>query len=150
MTFFRHACLILSISFTTMSFANQSVLGHWQTIDHKTNQPSSIVKISKKNDQFTGQIVKIFEENGHLTTDKCVKCKGKLFNQPMLGMNILHFKLSPEGKVHDCKVLDPNKGSVYHCTLGLHENGQILHLRGYIGISLLGRTDNWMRVNPKK
>lgn len=42
-------------------------------------------------------------------------------------------------------IYDPRSGSTYHCTMRL-KDGNNLSIRGYVGISLLGRTENWTRV----
>jgi uncharacterized protein (DUF2147 family) len=41
--------------------------------------------------------------------------------------------------------LDRESGSVYRCKMHLEQNGARLIVRGYIGISLLGRTQTWER-----
>jgi uncharacterized protein (DUF2147 family) len=42
-------------------------------------------------------------------------------------------------------ILDPKNGQEYHCSMLLHDQGRKLLVRGYIGISLLGRTQTWLR-----
>ena len=42
-------------------------------------------------------------------------------------------------------ILDPDNGKVYSCKAKLAEGGKKLVLRGYIGISLLGRSQTWIR-----
>ncbi len=42
-------------------------------------------------------------------------------------------------------IYDPKSGNTYSCTLKL--NGDILHLRGYKGFTLLGRTTTWARAD---
>ncbi|HBO72616.1 MAG TPA: DUF2147 domain-containing protein, partial [Acinetobacter sp.] len=38
---------------------------------------------------------------------------------------------------------------MYSLTTKLSSNGQRLHLRGYVGVSVLGRSQIWIRVNNK-
>ena len=46
------------------------------------------------------------------------------------------------------KILDPENGKTYKCKLWFEEgNDNQLNMRGYIGISLLGRNQQWQRVN---
>jgi uncharacterized protein (DUF2147 family) len=42
-------------------------------------------------------------------------------------------------------VLDPDSGSVYRCKFHLEKDGTVLMVRGFIGISLLGRSQTWQR-----
>jgi len=46
------------------------------------------------------------------------------------------------------EILDPENGSVYRCKLHPVSDGSKLEVRGFIGISLLGRTQTWMRARP--
>lgn len=122
----------------------QSVLGTWKTIDDETGKAKSYVEIYKKSDgKLYGKVVKILtagKENA-----KCTKCSGSKKNQPILGMEIL-YGLEQDGEVwDDGDILDPNKGKEYSCKIEL-ENKDKLKVRGYLGFSLLGRTQYWYRV----
>ena len=48
----------------------------------------------------------------------------------------------------DGKVYDPNNGKTYDAKLSLAKNGRTLKMRGYIGVSLFGRTAEFERVAP--
>ena len=49
----------------------------------------------------------------------------------------------------DGKVYDPNNGKTYSAKMSLEKDGQILKMRGYIGVSLFGRTAKFERVNSE-
>jgi uncharacterized protein (DUF2147 family) len=49
----------------------------------------------------------------------------------------------------DGTIYDPENGKTYSCTIEM-VNANTLNVRGYIGISLIGRTDVWKRVVYKK
>ena len=49
--------------------------------------------------------------------------------------------------MEDGKILDPDSGRIYSLEGELVENGKKLRLRGYLGISALGRSQTWLRVN---
>ena len=140
---------LVSTACLAATSTTSGIQGNWQTIDKKTHQPSSIVSIRKENNAYVGTITKIFAENQHNPTDVCRNCKGDLHNKPILNMNILHAQIEPTGAVKQCMVLDPQIGKVYHCTLKVTDKGQTLKLRGYIGMPLLGRTDEWHRVTKE-
>jgi uncharacterized protein (DUF2147 family) len=42
-------------------------------------------------------------------------------------------------------ILDPDTGAVYRCKMHVENGGTELHLRGFIGFSLIGRTQIWNR-----
>lgn len=48
----------------------------------------------------------------------------------------------------DGKVYDPNSGKTYSAKLSLSADGKTLKMRGYLGISLLGRTASFEKVAP--
>jgi uncharacterized protein (DUF2147 family) len=50
-----------------------------------------------------------------------------------------------DGEYSGGDILDPDSGAVYRCKLRLDQNGSRLIVRGYIGFSLLGRTQIWQR-----
>lgn len=42
-------------------------------------------------------------------------------------------------------ILDPNTGSIDRCSFKLENEGRTLVVRGYLGVSLFGRTQKWLR-----
>ncbi|RYZ22878.1 MAG: DUF2147 domain-containing protein [Chitinophagaceae bacterium] len=46
----------------------------------------------------------------------------------------------------DGKIYDPTSGKTYSCKLWLTDNNKTMNVRGYIGFSLLGRTEKFSRV----
>jgi len=68
-----------------------------------------------------------------------------LRSRPILGLEILKDFVYEDGKWTDGKIYDPKSGKTYSCNMTLKSNGD-LNIRGYIGISLIGRTDVWKKV----
>ncbi len=50
------------------------------------------------------------------------------------------------GKYDDGKIVDPESGKVYSANMKVLEDGKKLEVRGYIGFSLIGRSQTWERV----
>lgn len=123
----------------------QSAVGIWKTIDDETNQPKSHVEIYK-NDQgeLEGKVVKILTEGKE--DAKCTQCSGDLKDQPIQGLQIIR-GLKADGKDawKGGYILDPNNGKEYKCKMTLKDENT-LDVRGFIGFSLLGRTQTWHRV----
>ena len=128
-----------------------TAIGLWNTVDDKTGQVLSQVEFYTVADHsLSGKIVNIFPVLGQNPKDLCGYCKGDLQNKPILGMTIVTGMLPTSGDTgawSSGQVLDPKSGSVYHGKMWLSDNGCQLHLRGYIGISLFGRTEVWTRAN---
>lgn len=126
--------------------ALKSVVGKWKSIDDETKKPKSIIEISEKDGSITGKITQLFREPSEDQNPKCDKCSGDKKDQPILNMQIMEgFKKKSEGKWDSGKILDPKNGKTYSCKLSLTDGGKKLEVRGFIGISLLGRTQVWER-----
>lgn len=140
--------IMMGIYLLGMSFAYADTLspvGLWQTVDDKTGEPRSLIRIQVVNDELTATI-----EKGLLPTDTedavCEKCKDDRKDQPLIGMNIVR-GLTKNGDEYDGgTILDPDNGKVYKCKMQLDDTGNRLEVRGYIGIALIGRSQTWLRV----
>ena len=137
----RHSILLF---FFVIFFAqSQSVTGKWKTIDDETGKAKSIVEIYEKSGKIYGKVIDILEEENKKKV--CTECSGDDKNKPILGMVIIK-GLSKDGLEYtDGKILDPKNGKLYKCFITL-ESKDKLKVRGYIGISLIGRTQYWYRV----
>lgn len=123
-----------------------SPVGVWKTIDDVTGKERSIVRIIEVNGELQGTVEKIFERPGDDPEHLCDKCKGELKDKPVIGMTIV-WGLKDKGDVwKGGKILDPDNGKTYSCKMELAENGKELNVRGFIGISLIGRTQTWYRL----
>ena len=52
-----------------------------------------------------------------------------------------------ENNYKDAQVLDPLSGKIYKGKVKVSEDGRRLTMRGYVGISALGRSQTWVREN---
>ncbi len=141
--------LLLSLFYVVALKAQKDIVGKWKTIDDKTHKPKSVVYIYKAhNGKYFGRIVKLFPAPGEDPNPKCDKCRGAKHNKPILGMVILTNleKVGPN-LWDNGRILDPESGNVYSVKMWL-ENGK-LHVRGYIGFSLLGRSQVWLPYHGK-
>jgi len=130
--------------------AVSSPVGTWQTIDDETHKPRALVRIEEHDGALSGRIVQLFREPGEDPNPRCVDCPGERRNQPVLGMTIL-WNLRRDGDRWDGgEILDPESGETYRVTVRPREDGTHLDVRGYIGISLLGRTQVWQRAAAEK
>lgn len=136
---------LLILALCTLSvFAqkNDDILGKWINPSGEGQ-----IEIYKKGDKYFGKLVWIKEpndESGKPKTD--VKNPNtSLRNKPLLGLEILKDFVFEDKKWTDGNIYDPKTGKTYSCTMTIKENGQ-LNIRGYIGISLIGRSESWKRV----
>jgi uncharacterized protein (DUF2147 family) len=119
----------------------QSIIGEWETFDDVTGNKLSIVEIYKKNDNYFGTITYLFEDP---LDSVCNQCEDDNYNKPIIGLVIIKNLIEDDGEYNDGTILDPNNGKSYKCYLELIGSNK-LKLRGYIGFSILGRTQYWQR-----
>lgn len=130
--------------------ATDTPVGTWKTIDDATHQPKSIVQITEDNGKLQGKIVQLLNRSAEdVARDgehpKCTKCSGALKDKPIEGMTFM-WGLTRNGDVWDGgKIVDPKNGKEYKVKLTLTNGGNSLDVHGYIGFSLLGRTQTWQR-----
>lgn len=121
-----------------------SVAGIWVTIDDETQKPKSHLKIWKENGQLNGKIVELLDSQSD--NPLCVQCRGDLHNKPIKGLKILWgLQADNDGWWDNGYIIDPNNGKTYRCKLRLIDEGQRLEVRGYIGFSVFGRSQTWLR-----
>lgn len=141
--------LIGLMSASTTLFANTDIVGKWRNIDDQTGFSKGIVEIFKENDgSYSGRVYEITPHPGYTPKEICDKCPGADRNKPILGMKILHgFRVNPNTPTQYTNgvILDPTSGKLYKAKLNLRANGKRLHLRGYIGVELIGRSQTWIR-----
>jgi uncharacterized protein (DUF2147 family) len=137
----------LTVLFTTSALAQEaSPVGRWTTIDDETKKPKSVIAIYEENGKLFGKIEKLFREPNEPENPVCDKCEGALKNQPILGMVILRGLKKDDDEWTGGTILDPANGKTYKCKIAVEDGGKKLKVRGYIGMSLLGRTQRWVRA----
>jgi len=121
----------------------QSPLGLWKTVDDKTGMPRAMVRIYLQDGKYFGRIEQSFAPGAE--TRVCSVCSDERKNQPIIGLLIIRNVTLRDGEYGGGDILDPDTGSVYRCKFHLEKDGTVLVVRGFIGISLLGRTQIWHR-----
>ncbi len=132
--------LVASLS----SFAQNAdaVIGKWLNKDKNAH-----IYIYKKGDTYFGKIAWLKEPLNEVNKPKVDEQNPKqsLRTRQILNLEILqNFKFN-NGIWEDGTIYDPRYGKTYSCVISLEGNDQ-LHVRGFIGVSLIGRTDTWTRV----
>ena len=133
-----------------LSFAQSDpLIGKWKTIDDRTGYSRADVEIQKKPDgTYEGIIVETRNIPGAEKMGICINCPGKLKNTPFIGLPFIWgFKQDPKNPREFIQghVLDPIGGKVYKGKTRLSANGKRLTLRGYLGVSVIGRSVTWVK-----
>lgn len=121
----------------------QTILGKWKTFDDQTGDAKSIVEISEKGGKYQGKVIEIL--NPAKKDSKCEKCPGEDKGKPIEGLVIIK-NLTKKGEEYTGgTIIDPQSGKEYKCSIKANGNSK-LEVRGYIGISLIGRTQTWTKM----
>jgi uncharacterized protein (DUF2147 family) len=127
--------------------AEASPVGLWKIIDDESGKPKALIRITENDGELSGKLENLFRTPDQDQNPKCVKCGGALKDQPLIGMTILTGlkKDSDNDSYSGGRIIDPSSGKTYKSKLSVAEDGKKLNVRGYIGVSLLGRTQIWLR-----
>lgn len=121
---------------------SDAVLGIWLTQDK-----DSKVEIYKKNNKYHGKIVWLKEPNKNgkpKVDDKNPDPKKQ--DRAIMGLVIMtNFVYDEDFVWEDGEIYDPKNGKTYSCKMTLSKDKNTLDVRGFIGISLIGRTAVWTR-----
>ena len=114
----------------------------WITTDDETGLEKSEVVFYQKDNKLFGKIETLLlpEDQGK----RCENCKGALKNQSIAGMVIVNNLVKTEEGREEGTILDPKSGKEYDCYIEFIDENT-LKVRGYLGFSLLGRTQIWKR-----
>ena len=138
---------LMGTSFAPISDNPDAIVGVW-----KTGEGNAMVRIYKNGEKYQGKVVWLKEPNdpetGKPKLDKNHPDEANR-TRPVLGMiNIWGFSYKDKNLWDDGNIYDPKNGSTYSCTIKMI-NPNTLEVRGYIGVSIIGRTDNWTRQQAK-
>nr|WP_294899000.1 DUF2147 domain-containing protein [uncultured Pedobacter sp.] len=141
----KRTIILMAFFFATATVFAQSadaIVGKWLNKDGDAH-----IQIYKTGNKFNGKLVWLKNPNNEQGKAKMdvhnpdVKLRGRA----LWGLEILKGFSFDDGAWEDGTIYDPKSGKTYSCKMTMNGNDK-LNVRGYIGISLIGRTDVWTRV----
>ena len=133
---------LVAITFATSGILAEDITGVWKTIDDETGKAKSHVNIWVHNGVAYGKITKLLNRGPNEEADPlCTKCTGESKNKKIIGLTIIWGLKQDDGEWKGGHIMDPNNGKIYKCKI--KREGNLLKVRGFIGFSLIGRTQTW-------
>jgi uncharacterized protein (DUF2147 family) len=123
-----------------------SPVGLWEPLD-SSGKSLGLIRIFEVGGLYYGRI-----EPSSPTDDRtalCTRCTGDRHNQPIIGLVLMRHLRLENGEYVGGDILDPDTGHIWGCSLRLTDGGHRLIMRGYLGVSLLGRSQTWRRVEGR-
>lgn len=124
-----------------------SPVGLWQPLD-SAGKPLGLIRIFETNGLYYGRIEPTSPHDDH--NARCTRCTDDRRDQPIIGLLLLRHLKPENGEYGGGDILDPDTGRIYGCTLRLTDGGREAIMRGFLGISLLGRSQTWRRVEDPR
>jgi len=131
---------VVSLSFA-QSEPGDKIIGEWLN-----EEKDGKIEIYKTGNLYFGKIIwgnSIYESDGQSLQKDVKNPEEKYRNRQLLNLVILHHFEYKDGIWDNGKLYDPKSGKTYHCIIKLRDDK--LEIRGYVGITLLGRTTYWER-----
>jgi len=141
------AMLFTAANVNAQDYQQEDLLGIWLNEDEDAH-----IEIYKENDLYNGKIIwlkfPIDDETGKPKLDKH-NPNPELQKRPSLGIKLLtDFEWDGDNEWDEGDIYDPKSGKTYSCYIVMKEY-DLLKIRGYIGISLIGKTTYWTRVKSE-
>lgn len=138
--------MLCMIGTKTLAQQADAIVGVW-----KNGEGTGMVQVYKKGDKYFGKLVWLKVPNdpdGKPRTD-INNPEESLKTRPLKGLeNLRDFSFKGENKWEGGRIYDPKTGNDYACEMKLIDENT-LEVRGFIGVSLFGRTDVWKRQIKK-
>jgi uncharacterized protein (DUF2147 family) len=141
----RTLAVVLCLSALALRGADSAATpaGRWRTFDDKTpGKAKSIILLYEEKGLLFGRVETLVDPDA---VKICDKCSDERKGQAVTGMVVVR-RMKKDGEEYTGgDILDPKNGSVYRCKMRLVDQGRKLSVRGYLGFSVFGRSQTWIR-----
>ncbi len=136
------------------AFAADPILGEWRNIDDRTGFSKGIINIVlEKDGTYSGTITRVIPRPNYKPVILCQHCPAPYTGKVIVGLKVLtNLRNDPKqpGRYYGGRILDPLNGNLYSAKAHISSDNRRLNMRGFVGVSVLGRTQTWIREDSFK
>jgi uncharacterized protein (DUF2147 family) len=121
--------------------------GLWQPLD-SSGKPQGLIRIYQDQGMYFGRIQPSSPSDDDRA--RCVRCTDERKDQPIIGMLLIRNMRQQGDGYEGGDIVDPDTGRLYGCKFRLIDGGHNMIMRGFYGLSVLGRSQTWRRVEASQ